>query len=129
MDGDLKVEHVNKLFKAGLLKLSGNYTESNLRRVALSMDLGKVLESKLYPSYVECEEESPFHIHLGHRNVDWSDQVRKGVSDVRKQNIFVYSPGRTVSGYKARSRIDFKGLNKFVKKQSKELSLYIQETF
>ena len=129
VDGDLKVEHVNKLFKAGLLKLSGNYTESNLRRVALSMDLGKVLESKLYPTYVEGEEESPFHIHLGHRNVDWSDQVRKGVADARDQKIFVYCPGRIVPGYKARPTIDFKGLKKFVKKQSRELSLYIQETF
>jgi hypothetical protein len=53
IDGDLKVEHVNKMFKAGLLNLAGNYTEENLRRVALSMDLGKILEDKLYPNYVD----------------------------------------------------------------------------
>ena len=52
-DLNLKVEHVNKMFKAGLLNLAGNYTEENLRRVALSMDLNKVLEDKLYPNYVE----------------------------------------------------------------------------
>ena len=53
LDGDLKVEHINKMFKAGLLDLAGNYTESNLKRVALSMDLNKILEDKLYPGYVE----------------------------------------------------------------------------
>ena len=41
------------MFKAGLLDLAGNYTESNLKRVALSMDLNKILEDKLYPGYVE----------------------------------------------------------------------------
>ena len=45
------------MFKAGLLDLSGNYTEENLRRVALSMDLGKKLEDKLYPGYVDRYEE------------------------------------------------------------------------
>ena len=44
---------MNKLFKAGLLDLSGNYSEDNLRRVALSMDLRKTLEDKLYPGYVD----------------------------------------------------------------------------
>ena len=116
------------MFKAGLMHLSGNYTEENLKRVALSMDLGKTLEKKLYPSYVGSEEE-PFKIHLGHRNVDWSDQIQKGVRDVREQGKFVYSCGRKVKGYKPSHTVDKKGLNKFFKKQSRELKLYIQETF
>ena len=70
------------MFKAGLLDLAGNYTEDNLRRVALSMDLGKMLEDKLYPGYVESEE-SPFKIQLSHQNVDWSDQIKKGICDLK----------------------------------------------
>ena len=90
------------------------------------MDLGKTLEEKLYPSYVD-NEEAPFHVHLGHRRVDWSDQVKKGVTDMEEQRIFDFIPGRSVPGYKRKSQIDFKGLRKFVKKQSRELNLYLQE--
>ena len=128
VDGDLKVEHINKMFKAGLLHLCGNYTEKNLQRVALSMDLERVLESKMYPTYADTEE-LPFQVHLGHRKVDWADQVRKGVVDLKEQKIFENHPGRTVSGYRRISKVDFKGLRKFVKKQAREVALYVQETF
>ena len=111
------------------MHLSGNYTEENLKRVALSMDLGTTLEKKLVPSYVGSEEEAPFKIHLGHRNVDWSDQIEKGVRDVREQGKFLYCSGRKVKGYRARNYVDLRGLRKFFKKQSRELKLYIQETY
>ena len=35
------------------MDLAGNYTDDNLKRVALSMDLSKLLEDKLYPNYAE----------------------------------------------------------------------------
>ena len=82
IDGDLKVEHVNKMFKAGILHLCGKYTENNLKRVALTMDIGKSLEDKLYPNYIDIEE-SAFKQHLGHRKVNWADQVCRGVSDMK----------------------------------------------
>ena len=104
MDGDLKVEHINKMFKAGLLNLAGNYNQENLRRVALTMDLSENLEDKLYPNYVEryllnhllnivskifqiFSEEPVFKMHLGHRNADWSDQVKKGVLDMKASSM------------------------------------------
>ena len=94
---------MNKLFKAGLLDLSGNYSEDKIRRVALSMDLRKTLEDKLYPGYVDrlgyCinntffnhfvfSDESPFKMHLGHKKVDWADQIEKGVQDVKVKLVF-----------------------------------------
>ena len=92
------------------------------------MDLSKKLEEKLYPSYVDTDEV-PFQIHLGHRKVNWSDQIQKGVVDMMEQKIFEYQAGRRVSGYTRKSRIDFPGLRKFVKKQSRLLNLYVQETY
>ena len=128
IDGDLKVEHVNKMFKAGIINLSGKYSESNLRRVALTMDMGKALEDKLYPNYVGSDE-SAFKSHLGHRKVDWSDQVYRGVLDMKEQKVLEYLPGRKVEGFKCKSQVDRKGLERFIKKQNKEMTLFRRETF
>ena len=53
MEGDLKVEHMNLRFKAGLMQLCGNYTEDALQRVAKSLDVRKSLLEKLTPYYTE----------------------------------------------------------------------------
>ena len=70
MEGDLKVEHQNCDFKAGLLNLSGidiwlllhsvrcsyiagNYTEDSLQRIAKSVVMSKLLKEKIVPHYKE----------------------------------------------------------------------------
>ena len=53
VEGDLKVEHVNCQFKAGLMKLCGNYTEDSLQRVAKSLEVTSCLQEKLIPQYVD----------------------------------------------------------------------------
>lgn len=47
------MEHMNLLFKAGLMQLCGNYTEESLQRVAKSLDISEVMPQKLTPHYVD----------------------------------------------------------------------------
>ena len=53
MEGDLKVEHQNSDFKAGLLNLAGNYTEDSLQRIAKSVVMSNLLKEKVVPHYKE----------------------------------------------------------------------------
>ena len=53
VEGDLKVEHMNLCFKAGLIQLCGNYSEESLQRVAKSLDVSKCLLQKLTPHYTD----------------------------------------------------------------------------
>ena len=52
IEGDLKVEHTNCQFKAGLMQLCGNYSEESLQRIAKSLDVSSSLQEKLTPQYV-----------------------------------------------------------------------------
>ena len=53
MERDLKVEHMNLRFKAGLIQLCGNYSEDALQRTAKSLDVSNCLLEKLTPYYTE----------------------------------------------------------------------------
>ena len=53
VEGDLKVEHMNLRFKAGLMQLCGNYSEDALQRTAKSLDVSNCLLEKLTPYYTE----------------------------------------------------------------------------
>ena len=107
VEGDLKVEHINCQFKAGLIKLCGNYTEESLQRCAKSLEITSCLQEKLYPHYVDrlvegfivmfwvtkygLSEESMMKDRLGHRTGDWSDQVRKGVLELCVSTYYWFS--------------------------------------
>ena len=66
IEGDLKVEHQNNEFKAGLISLSGNeefdrkflpyilsgnYTEKSIQRIAKSVNAMKCVKEKILPCY------------------------------------------------------------------------------
>ena len=48
----------------------------------MTMDVGKSLENKLYPNYIDIDE-SAFKMKLGHRKIDWADQVTRGALDMK----------------------------------------------
>ena len=131
VEGDLKVEHVNRDFKAGLMQLCGNYTEESLQRVAKSLLITDCLEDKLYPDIIESDD--PFHKNKqGHRTADWSDQVHRGVKELCEAGVFEQVSGRNISGvqsYARKDKVDFKGLRRHVKRYNKELSYYVKDTF
>ena len=131
VEGDLKVEHVNRDFKAGLMQLCGNYTEESLQRVAKSLLITDGLEKKLYPGTLESDD--PFHKNRqGHRTADWSDQVQRGVKELCEAGVFEQVSGRNISGvqsYQRKDEVDFKGLRRHIKRYNKELSYYVKDTF
>ena len=53
VEGDLKVEHMNCKFKAGLVQLCGNYSEEAVQRVAKSLDASNCICQKLTPHYID----------------------------------------------------------------------------
>ena len=131
VEGDLKVEHVNRDFKAGLMHLCGNYTEESLQRVAKSLVITECLEDKLYPAMMDSDV--PLHKEKqGHRIADWSDQVKKGVEELCHMGVFEHVPGREMPGvknYDRNNKVDFKGLKRHIKRYNKELQYYILDTF
>ena len=50
---DLVVEHWNAQLKQRLAALGGRYTEESIERIGASLNLASLLESKLYPTYME----------------------------------------------------------------------------
>ena len=128
VDGDLKVEHCNGKFKAGLLHLCGNYTEDCLQRVAKSLNARDLLQERLTPSFVDSDKSTIEHYH-GHRTADWKDQVTQGVRDLSEKGVFEFKSGREMPGahgYKRKDRVDFKGLKSHIKRYSRELDYYIK---
>ena len=53
---DLVVEHWNAQLKQRLAALGGRYTEESIERIGASLNLASLLESKLYPTYMERSE-------------------------------------------------------------------------
>ena len=47
------VEHWNAQLKQRLAALGGRYTEESIERIGASLNLASLLESKLYPTYME----------------------------------------------------------------------------
>ena len=131
VEGDLKVEHQNLQFKTGLQNLAGNYTDQSIQRVAKAMNLTKELREKLVPQYKDSEEAVRKEV-LGHRRADWSQQLRIVVEDIQSAAVYSRRPGRKMPGapgFQRKVEFDFKGMNRFLKKYSKELDLYVEATF
>ena len=47
------VEHWNAQLKQRLAALGGRYTEESVERIGASLNIASLLESKLYPTYME----------------------------------------------------------------------------
>ena len=99
---DLVVEHWNAQLKQRLAALGGRYTEESIERIGASLNLASLLESKLYPTYMErseifllccllsCFKLNLFQNHsgettarrpaLGHSEGDFWDQVTDGAA-------------------------------------------------
>ena len=96
------VEHWNAQLKQRLAALGGRYTDESIERIGASLNLASLLESKLYPTYMErseifllcclllCFKLNVFQNHsgettarrpaLGHSEGDFWDQVTDGAA-------------------------------------------------